>query len=64
MGHSFGGFSLPISNLTRLSELIKGFIDVDGSHNYPLNDTLTREALLKEGIIRFHRKEISTIGHL
>jgi pimeloyl-ACP methyl ester carboxylesterase len=29
--------------------MIKGIIDVDGSHNYPLNDTLTRQALLKEG---------------
>jgi pimeloyl-ACP methyl ester carboxylesterase len=29
--------------------MIKGLINVDGSHNYPLNDTLTRNALLTEG---------------
>jgi esterase/lipase len=29
--------------------MIKGLINVDGSHNYPLNDTLTRQMLLAEG---------------
>jgi len=29
--------------------MINGLIYVDGSHNYPLNDTLTRQMLLTEG---------------
>jgi pimeloyl-ACP methyl ester carboxylesterase len=29
--------------------MIKGLIDADGSHNYPLNDTLTRQMLLSVG---------------
>jgi pimeloyl-ACP methyl ester carboxylesterase len=50
LGHSFGGL-LAADFITRpgYQNLIKGYIDVDGSHNYPLNDTLTRQALLTEG---------------
>jgi pimeloyl-ACP methyl ester carboxylesterase len=29
--------------------MIKGYINADGSHNYPLNDTLTRQMLLSYG---------------
>jgi len=57
MGHSFGGL-LAADFLTRPGNqnMIKGFIDVDGSHNYPLNDTLTREALLTEGNYQISQK--------
>ncbi len=50
LGHSFGGL-LVADFITRpgYQDMIKGLIDVDGSHNYPLNDTLTRQALLTEG---------------
>ena len=50
LGHSFGGL-IAADFITRpgYQNMIKGLIDVDGSHNYPLNDTLTRQALLTEG---------------
>jgi pimeloyl-ACP methyl ester carboxylesterase len=50
LGHSFGGL-IVADFITRpgYQNMIKGVIDVDGSHNYPLNDTLTRQALLTEG---------------
>jgi len=50
LGHSFGGLILA-DFITRpgFQNMIKGLIDVDGSHNYPLNDTLTRQKLLTEG---------------
>jgi len=50
IGHSFGGL-LSSDFVTRpdYQKMIKGLIYVDGSHNYPLNDTLTREMLLKVG---------------
>jgi pimeloyl-ACP methyl ester carboxylesterase len=50
LGHSFGGL-LAADFITRpgYQNMINGFIDVDGSHNYPFNDTLTRQALLTEG---------------
>lgn len=51
MSHSFGG--LIASGLLTTGDnqnLFKGYINVDGSHNYPLNDTLTREMLLNTGI--------------
>jgi pimeloyl-ACP methyl ester carboxylesterase len=50
LGHSFGGL-LAVDFITTpgYQDLIKGYIDVDGSHNYPLNDTLTRQMLLTEG---------------
>jgi pimeloyl-ACP methyl ester carboxylesterase len=50
LGHSFGGLiAADFITTADYQNMIKGFINVDGSHNYPLNDTLTREALLKEG---------------
>lgn len=50
LGHSFGGLILA-DFITRpgFQNMINGLIDVDGSHNYPLNDTLTRQRLLAEG---------------
>jgi pimeloyl-ACP methyl ester carboxylesterase len=50
VGHSFGGL-LAADFITQpnLQMMIKGFVNVDGSHNYPLNDTLTRLKLLAEG---------------
>ena len=50
LGHSFGGL-LTASFMTtgQNQSMVKGWIMVDGSHNYPLNDTLTRQMLLKVG---------------
>lgn len=50
LGHSFGGL-LTASFMTtgNNQSLVKGWIFADGSHNYPLNDTLTREMLLIVG---------------
>lgn len=50
LGHSFGGLiAADFITTPGYQNMIRGLINVDGSHNYPLNDTLTREALLKEG---------------
>ena len=55
VGHSFGGLiAADFVTTPGYQEMIKGLIDVDGSHNYPLNDTLTREMLLSYG-----KREIS-----
>ena len=50
LGHSFGGL-LTSSFLTtdQNQSMVKGWIMVDGSQNYPLNDTLTRQMLLRVG---------------
>ena len=50
LGHSFGGL-ITAGFITKpgYQDMIKGVINVDGSHNYPLNDTLTRQMLLTEG---------------
>jgi pimeloyl-ACP methyl ester carboxylesterase len=58
LGHSFGGL-LAADFITRpgYQDMIKGCIDVDGSHNYPLNDTLTRQALLTEGNYQISQKK-------
>jgi len=50
LGHSFGGL-IAADFITRsgYQDMIKGLINVDGSHNYPLNDTLTRQMLLSVG---------------
>lgn len=51
LGHSFGGL-LTSSFMTTANNqsLVKGWIFVDGSQNYPLNDTLTRQMLLTVGL--------------
>lgn len=50
LGHSFGGL-LTSSFITTGNNqfMAKGWIFADGSHNYPLNDTLTRQMLLTVG---------------
>jgi pimeloyl-ACP methyl ester carboxylesterase len=50
LGHSFGGL-IAADFITRpgYQDMIKGLIYVDGSHNYPLNDTLTRLKLISVG---------------
>lgn len=50
LGHSFGGL-LTSSFMTKEDNqsLVKGWIFADGSHNYPMNDSLTREMLLTVG---------------
>lgn len=50
MGHSFGGL-LSTSFFAKAGnqEQVTGWIFVDGSHQYLLNDTLTRDMLLAEG---------------
>jgi len=57
LGHSFGGLILA-DFITRpgFQDMINGLIDVDGSHNYPLNDTLTRQKLLTEGQYQVSQK--------
>ena len=60
LGHSFGGL-IEADFVTRSDnqKMINGLIDVDGSHNYPLNDTLTRQKLLTAG-----RYQISQNKHI
>ena len=50
LGHSFGGL-LTASFMTKDNNqsMVKGWIFADGSHNYPLNDTLTRQKLMTVG---------------
>lgn len=49
LAHSFGGM-IAADFLTKNDNqnLLKGYINLDASHNYPLNDTLTRQKLLTE----------------
>lgn len=50
LGHSFGGLiAADFVTGSDNQNMIQGLINVDGSHNYPLNDTLTREMLLSVG---------------
>jgi pimeloyl-ACP methyl ester carboxylesterase len=57
LGHSFGGL-ITADFITRpdCQKMVKGLIDVDGSHNYPLNDTLTRQMLLSTGVRQVSQK--------
>lgn len=50
LSHSFGGL-LASAYLTKDSNQIqvKGFIDMDGAHNYPLCNTLSRQMLIDTG---------------
>jgi pimeloyl-ACP methyl ester carboxylesterase len=57
VGHSFGGLLVTDFLITSdYQNLIKGLINVDGSHNYPLNDTLTRRMLLNVGQSQISKK--------
>ena len=51
LGHSFGGM-ISTAFLTEPGnqEMVSGYIDVDASHDYPVNDSLTRLSLLKTGV--------------
>jgi pimeloyl-ACP methyl ester carboxylesterase len=50
MGHSFGALiSSDFITKSDYQYMIKGLINADGAHNYPLNDTLTRNMLLTVG---------------
>lgn len=50
LGHSFGGLiAADFVSRPGYQKMIKGLINVDGSHNYPLNDSLTRGMLLETG---------------
>jgi len=50
LGHSFGGLLTSSFMTTGENQtMVKGWIMVDGSPNYPLNDTLTRQMLLRVG---------------
>lgn len=52
LAHSWGGFLAPYFLLDgNNQEMIKGWIQVGGAHNYYLNDSLTREMLLHYGNI-------------
>ena len=58
LGHSFGGL-LTASFMTtgNNQSMVKGWIFADGSHNYPLNDTLTRQMLLTVGQQQINQKK-------
>ncbi len=50
MGHSWGGFLTPyFLEDGNNQDMVKGWIQVDGAHNYSRNDSLTREMLLFYG---------------
>jgi pimeloyl-ACP methyl ester carboxylesterase len=50
LGHSFGGLiAADFVTTSDYQNMIAGLINVDGSHNYPLNDTLTRGKMLSVG---------------
>jgi proline iminopeptidase len=50
LGHSFGGLLASSFMTTNDNQsMVKGWIFADGSHNYPLNDSLTRQMLLTVG---------------
>ena len=48
LAHSFGGMvASSFMTTADYQTMVKGWVVVDGSHNYPLNDTLTRQMLIK-----------------
>ena len=50
LGHSFGGLLTSSFMVAGNNQsMVKGWIFADASHNYPLNDTLTRQMLLTTG---------------
>jgi pimeloyl-ACP methyl ester carboxylesterase len=50
LGHSWGGLVTSAFLVkSNYQQMVRGWICADGSHNYPLNDTLTREKLLSVG---------------
>jgi len=60
IGHSWGGFLVPLFLKEGNNQsLVNGWIQVDGIHNYALNDELTRSSL-----IEFGNKEITANRHV
>lgn len=52
LGHSWGGFLAPyFLSEAGNQQLVNGWIQVGGAHNYRMNDSLTREMLLHYGRI-------------
>jgi pimeloyl-ACP methyl ester carboxylesterase len=52
MGHSWGGFLTPyFLGHEQNQNTVAGWIQVDGAHNYPLNDSLTEDMLAKRAEI-------------
>ncbi|MFN5888887.1 MAG: alpha/beta fold hydrolase [Bacteroidota bacterium] len=52
MGHSWGGFLTPFFlGHEQNQQFISGWIQVDGAHDYPLNDSLTEDMLSKRARI-------------
>lgn len=50
LAHSWGGLIAPkFLQQKNNQDLVNGWIQVDGAHNYPLNDSLTRIALIQIG---------------
>jgi pimeloyl-ACP methyl ester carboxylesterase len=50
MGHSWGGFLVPYFLAEAANQdMVNGWIQVDGAHNYALNDSLTKQMLLMFG---------------
>jgi len=50
LAHSFGGLlSSGFMTTDNNQQLLKGWIYVDGAHNYPMNDSLTRVRLISAG---------------
>lgn len=59
LAHSWGGLIAPLFLQEGNNQsLVSGWIQVDGAHNYPLNDSLTRASL-----IDFGRNEINANRH-
>ena len=62
LSHSWGGLIVPAFLTENDNQsMVKGWINVAGTHNYYLNDSLTREALIKFGneqiAANIHKKE-------
>ena len=52
MGHSWGGFLTPyFLGYENNQSLVSGWIQVDGAHNYPMNDSLTEVMLAQRAAI-------------
>lgn len=50
LGHSWGGLIAPLFIKEGTNQqLLSGWIQVDGVHNYPMNDSLTRNSLIQFG---------------
>ncbi len=58
LGHSFGGLLTTAFLSVKSNEsMVNGWIFVDGSHNYPLNDSLTRDMLIQVGNTNIAQKQ-------